>query len=158
MSDSTLNDSKAGSKGDESTLWGLEKDNEWRNAYRRIISYAWISQDNLKEVVDNPLDCLLKISGYVPPQGLILYFRGIYNNKVIKSPEQQIDDDVYVKCSYDSKYMKDKMAINGWNDAEKSLPTEVTFTLPPAPAESDLRAFALADFEAKGKEMPFSCC
>ncbi|MCF6436716.1 hypothetical protein [Pseudoalteromonas sp. MMG022] len=160
MSELDANIKENNAHGDENPLWGFEKDAEWRNAFRRLISYSWISDEKLNEVINNPMEMMLKLSDYTPPAGLYIRFRGMTSNKeVIETPPyNEFNKDGLVNYSYDESFIEKMHPINGWIEAASHLPTEVIFTLPPAPENNDVKAYALADYEAKGKEMPFSCC
>ncbi|RZM85472.1 hypothetical protein C3B51_00600 [Pseudoalteromonas rubra] len=160
MSNKTVEINEDNSHGDENPLWGFEKDAEWRNAFRRLISYSWISDDKLKEVVNEPLEMMRKLSDYTPPSGLYIRFRGLTSdNQVIETPlYNEFNKESLIGYSYNDSFLEKKHPVNGWLEASSHLPTEVIFTLPPAPSGEDIKAYALADYEAKGKEMPFTCC
>ncbi|MDK1310607.1 hypothetical protein [Pseudoalteromonas ardens] len=160
MSDQSSTIQEDNSHGDENPLWGFEKDAEWRNAFRRLISYSWVSDEKLQEVINNPLEMMSKLSDYTPPSGLYIRFRGLKSNKeVIETPPyNEFNKESLIGYSYDASFLDKQHPINGWLETADHLPTEVIFTLPPAPENNDIKAYALADYEAKGKEMPFSCC
>lgn len=160
MSNTEQTNNVGNSIGDENPIWGFEKDAEWRNTFRRLISYAWISDDKLREVVENPVELMQKLSNYKLPAGLNVRFRGLTSTKeVIETPPYtEFNKDAFSNYSYDESFVENLNPINGWLEVSKSLPTEVIFTLPPAPKSEEIKAYALADYEAKGKEMPFSCC
>ena len=74
--------------GDESLARGLECDGEWRNAWSRMVAYAWMSQENLEACVANPVPMLYKLSKYIPPRGLVLRFSAsLEDGSIITTPE-----------------------------------------------------------------------
>lgn len=163
-------------QGDESALWGLQGDGEWRNAWSRIIAFAWMSEENLIQAVEKPVETMFEVSGYVPPAGLFIRIRA-----TIKQGDElkEIITDEYPKTQYvikdgelfskvvaaepqkPSDYQYDESDIgnkvNGWNDLETNLPTDIVLTLPPRPQSVAANSFALADYQATGKTFPFTC-
>lgn len=166
--------------GDESALWGIEKDAEWRNAWSRLIAYAWMDESNLEEAVSNPIPTMYKVSNYIPPAGLILRVCGTSKGgvlfteewpKVTKWHENQDKSGLEVKdgfmfhCQADltaalNSYLYDPTEIttgdNGWEELGINLPTEIVLTIPPKPIEENVQTFALADYQATGKTFPFT--
>ena len=167
-------------RGDESALWGIEKDEEWRNAWSRLIAYAWMSEENLIEAISKPIPTMYKVSKYCPPAGLILRVCGTTNGGVLFTDEwpkvtnwkvNAEKKEINVKKGFKfnnkneltealNQYAYDSTEIttgdNGWEELGRNLPTEIVLTIPPKPAESDVRTFALADYQATGKTFPFT--
>ncbi|KNC65928.1 hypothetical protein AC626_20095 [Pseudoalteromonas rubra] len=106
MSDQSSTIQEDNSHGDENPLWGFEKDAEWRNAFRRLISYSWVSDEKLQEVINNPLEMMSKLSDYTPPSGLYIRFRGLKSNKeVIETPPyNEFNKESLIGYSYDASF------------------------------------------------------
>lgn len=177
---STMNGEESinwGLKGDEAILWGMQGDCEWRNAWTRLIAYTWMSDENLKEAVDAPMQTMFKVSKYVPPAGLFLRLRA--NIKAEDGSLQEMvtpefpksvwaieEGKLVEKVAYeapgvpkDYQYNGDKVEnqTNGWVDLGVNLPTDLIMTLPPKPANNEEGFIALADYQATGKTFPFTC-
>lgn len=168
-----------GLEGDESILEGLEGDNEWRNAWARLIAYAWMSEANLIDSVADPLKELEKLSNFTPPPGLVLRVQAAADDDLQKKYNERVDaqitDNVIITpvCSNtprpSTQYGYNSNDIgegkNGWEHLSRRLPTVVIMTMPPRPKELtsgekssvNVDAFALADYECTVKTQPFTC-
>ena len=162
--------------GDESAVWGMQRDAEWRNAWSRLIAYAWMNEDNLQEAINSPIETMFKLSDYVTPPGLFLRIRAASrdangNQVEIVTPEYpkvmwNIKDGELVRhvisegggINLDYKYNPEEIGkrVNGWSGFEENLPTDIILTLPPKPEDTDINTYALTDYQATGKTFPFT--
>ena len=153
--------------GDEDAMWGLQGDLEWRNTWSRVIAYAWMNEDNFKEVINNPIPVMHRVSNYLPPNGLFIKVQGVVSGEMVTTPNENLGiykevDGELVRFSinpdpnYSFREGDVAHGVNGWERMQNNLPTEVTMTLPPRP-EENFESFALADYQATGKTFPFTC-
>lgn len=139
--------------GDETAAWGLQGDLEWRNAWPRVIAYAWMNDDNFKRAIESPVEVMNEVSRYTPPTGLYVRVRGVIDGvEMITAPFTETLNKEY---SFNQDDVK--KGVNGWEDLGQNLPTEVIMALPPRPDDESHKAFALADYDATGKTFPFTC-
>ena len=139
-----------------------------------------MNEENLIEAISKPIPTLYKVSNYCPPAGLIIRVCGTTNGGVLfteewpKVTKWEVNTDktalqVASDCEFDNQneltealnqYAYDSQKIttgdNGWEVLGRNLPTEIVLTIPPKPEESDVRTFALADYQATGKTFPFT--
>lgn len=125
--------------GDEAALRKLEDIDSWQFAWARLIAKAW-EDDNLANALTESSDLVkeeLEKLGYSLPGQLVV--------KVEKAEGEWVKD-----LEVDGK------KANGYSGMLNDLTGMVVMKLPPKPADVSDNAYALADYNATGKDYPFS--
>jgi len=128
-----------GQPGDEAAAVKIEDIDSWQFAWARLIAKAW-EDDNLANALTESTDVVkdeLEKLGYKLPGKLVV--------KVEKAEGEWIKD-----------LEVDGTKVNGYANMLNELTGMVVMKLPPKPADVRDNAYALADYNASGKDYPFS--
>jgi len=128
-----------GQTGDEAALVKLEDIDSWQFAWSRLIAKAWEDDKLAKKLTKDPKTVAKELAklGYKLPGNLVV--------KVEQAEGEWVKD-----------YEIDGKKANGYTEMLDELAGTVIMKLPPKPKHAKDSAYALADYNATGKDYPFS--